>query len=643
MTTFRKTLLAALARSLVRGKSLLRALLAYWFGAIVSESRSQTPTTDSSRLSIQEFLKDAEVSLIGPVSGDGLLDLSAGLKEQFIRRLQADPECMIPAYSYRLPTGMESGQFLTLDVGGSTLRVAVVELKGRHGDLRSSSEIVSIRNYTIDKAIKDLEGMAFFDWMGARIIETISNGPSRVQNPNQPLPMALAWSFPIEQTSLSTGKLQGMGKGFMAAQGLLGEDLGDILQRACKNRGLNAEVQAILNDSSACLLSECYMQPSTRFGLILGTGFNVAAYLPVSSVGHFKFGVRPQSWFDNASHVIVNTELGMFGHNILPLVKWDRQLLQHLPRPDFQPLEYLVSGMYLGEIGRLALIDAIERTGIFGGVVPPSLLNPFALGTDMLAFLESDTSSELLEAKALFCARHPSAHIPTSSDLHALKALASFISTRSSALAATSVYTLWDLRRESQLEYISSLPEISPLRSHAELDMELSLQTIVGFNGGVIEKYPGYLNNCQQYLDQLVASKGQPGLALFVAGVVAASGSLCWEPIQLDYPLNWQAGPRLFPGNVIAGYNDDYDNWDAESWAGHIVGECDQFERATSTHSFSAINSGSGDQNRYWFGYCYAGGPTTQWDYVRGDDVEGSIVYNLVEVPSSSIDLGQTP
>jgi hexokinase len=413
---------------------------------------------------------------------------------------------MIPAYSYRLPTGQESGQFLTLDVGGSTLRVAVVELKGRHGDLKSSTEIVSIRNFYIDKAIKDLVGVAFFDWMAARIVETTSIGLKKTQSPSHPLPMALAWSFPIEQTSLGTGRLQGMGKGFMAAEGLLGQDLGELLKTACKNHGVNVEVQAILNDSTACLLSECYMQPSTRFGLILGTGFNVAAYLPVPTVGRAKYGSRPQSWFDNASHVVVNTELSMFGHDILPLTKWDRLVLESLPRPDFQPLEYLVSGMYLGEIVRLVLIDAIESTGVFGGVVPPSLRVRHGLGTDTLAVFESDLTPELAEARVAFSARHPSIQAPTTSDLFVLKSLASIVSTRSSALVATSVYALWDFRREAQKEYITSLPEGSALRTHTEDDMRLSLHTTVGFNGGVIEKYPGYLNNCQQYINQLVDS-----------------------------------------------------------------------------------------------------------------------------------------
>lgn len=178
-----------------------------------------------------------------------------------------------------------------------------------------------------------------------------------------------------------------MGKAFSANKGLLGQDLGDILRRGCKNNGLNVEVEAIINDSSACLLSQAYAYPSTRFGLILGTGLNIAVYLPVLAIGRKKFGVRPPGWFDTASHVIVNTELGMFGHDILPLTKWDRQLQDGHARPVFQPLELLVSGMYLGEVARFALIEAVETTGIFGGVVPSSLTTPYSLGTDTLSMI----------------------------------------------------------------------------------------------------------------------------------------------------------------------------------------------------------------------------------------------------------------
>jgi hexokinase len=179
-----------------------------------------------------------------------------------------------------------------------------------------------------------------------------------------------------------------MGKGFLAANGLIGQDLGEVIKFACNSRGLHVELHAILNDSSATLLSQSYTHTTTRFGLILGTGVNIAAYLPVASIGRPKFGKRPTEWFGEATHVIVNTELGMFGKDILPLTRWDQQLKADHPRPDFQPLEHLVSGFYVGEVCRLILVEAIETTSIFGGVLPPSLVKPYSLDTETLSMIE---------------------------------------------------------------------------------------------------------------------------------------------------------------------------------------------------------------------------------------------------------------
>ncbi|KAM5346647.1 hypothetical protein ACJ41O_009652 [Fusarium nematophilum] len=506
MATFRKTFLAAIVKSLLRGKSLVQAILAYWVGPLRLGADGKARADSPSRRSAQEFLKEAEALLLDPVSRDGLQQLSRDLRMQLLDRLQTDMECMLPSYSHQLPRGTERGRFLSLDVGGSTLRVALVELRGRISNIGEESEIVSIRNFYIGPDIKALEGMAFFDWMAERILETLAAELEEHRRPDQPLPMSMAWSFPIEQTSLAGGKLQGMGKGFLANKGLMGEDLGQIVQAACRNRGLSVELRAIVNDSSACLLSESYTHTSTRFGLILGTGFNLAAYLPVSAIGRVKFGQRPPQWFEKATHVIVNSELSMMGRGILPLTRWDQQLLDNHSRPEFQPLEHMVSGMYLGEVCRLALVEAIESTGVFGGVVPPTLQKPYSLATETLSQIESDTSLELEEARNMFSLRYPSPHIPTTSDLSFLRQLASFVSTRSSALVATGVYTFWNLRIDSQNDHIKSLPLDSPLRESAEADRDLA-ETTVAFNGSVIESYTGYLSSCQSYLDDLVASE----------------------------------------------------------------------------------------------------------------------------------------
>lgn len=181
----------------------------------------------------------------------------------------------------------------------------------------------------------------------------------------------------------------GMGKGFLATSGLLGQDLGAIIQSACLQHGLNVQLASIINDGSATLLSQAYTHAETRFGLILGTGTNIAVHLPVSAIGRSKFGTRPESWFDSASHVIVNTELGMFGHDILPETRWDALLNASHPRPEFQPLEHYLSGYYLGEICRLAIVEAVETTGLLGGELPPSLAEPYSLDTEILSRMEA--------------------------------------------------------------------------------------------------------------------------------------------------------------------------------------------------------------------------------------------------------------
>jgi hexokinase len=197
MSDLRKSFLAAIVKSLIRGKSLIQAILSYWISPLGIKIITETRATKTPTKSVQEFLKEAEAALIGPVSGDGLLELSAGLKRQFTERLLTDSQCMIPSYVHQLPSGLESGKYLALDVGGSTLRVALVELVGSDVASRRVSDIVSLRSFTIDSSVKQLEGLAFFDWMAARIVETLSiKGEKQVGS--KPLPIALSWSFPVE-------------------------------------------------------------------------------------------------------------------------------------------------------------------------------------------------------------------------------------------------------------------------------------------------------------------------------------------------------------------------------------------------------------------------------------------------------------
>lgn len=127
--------------------------------------------------------------------------------------------------------------------------------------------------------------------------------------------------------------------------------------------------------------------------------------------------------------------------------------------------------------------------------------------------------------------KHPSVHQPSTSDMQAIRTIASFVVRRSSALVAASVYALWDLRTTLSQQHASSFPENDPRREELECEASLA-ETSVAFNGSVIEKYPKYLENCSAVLNSLVASKA-PGAAKSVTLVMAHESSLFGAAIAL--------------------------------------------------------------------------------------------------------------
>lgn len=209
MPTLRQILLAAV-KSLLQGKSLIAALLALWTGA--SELSKDSDSNSNSKLdkaapsvSIEarakdDFLKEFDDLFLRPIEGAALRQFAKELKAQFRDGLLSNPACMLPSYNHQLPSRSEHGRYLALDVGGSTLRVAVVELRGQDAQ-GSASRIVRQDSFKIDRTVKDLEGIAFFDWVAEKIVSTVwaaSDSDDNVTASTGPLFIGLAWSFPIE-------------------------------------------------------------------------------------------------------------------------------------------------------------------------------------------------------------------------------------------------------------------------------------------------------------------------------------------------------------------------------------------------------------------------------------------------------------
>jgi hexokinase len=343
----------------------------------------------------------------------------------------------------------------------------------------------------IDKKIRDLKGRLFFDWMAERIGEMLAEYNHMHGTSDARLRMGLAWSFPVEQTSPRTGKLLAMGKGFCATHGVEGEDLSELIMTSCRARRLNVELMAIVNDGTATLLSKAYRDPSTRMSLILGTGTNAAVFLPTSSLGRDKFGDRPQSWHKAAERVLVNTEVSMFGRHTLPRTRWDDELNDHHVLPDFQPLEYMITGRYLGEIARLILMEAITTAGLFDGEIPERLAEPYAFDTRILAGFQTDTTRTLSKASMAFLQAHGLPSPPRLSELTFIRDVAELISRRAATYLATALHALWRLRTAAE-----------------GLEPGEASHVTIACDGTIIEKYPGFRRHCQERLDELCVRSG---------------------------------------------------------------------------------------------------------------------------------------
>ena len=394
---------------------------------------------------------------------------------------------MLPSYNFLLPSGNETGTFLVLDVGGSTFRVALVSLLGRaHG--QNGMKILRMTSTSIDEQVRSLHGTEFFDWMAVRIKETLLDGPETSTHDGS-IPMGLSWSFPIEQVSQRRWKIQNMGKGFNCSKGTIGQDLGDLITASCAKLDVNVRINAIINDSPATLLTRAYLDPATSISLIVGTGMNAAIHFPVSQIAYEKFGARGRPNQDEAERVIVNTELSMFGGGILPTTRWDDQLNRSHVLPDFQPLEYMCTGRYLGEIVRLIIFEATQTVDLFGGRIPSSMATPYSLDTTFLAILESDTTPNMSRASSYLEKTHTFTSLPSLDDLLFLRTVAECVSSRSAAYLATSIHALWSLDRQSLM---------------TETD-----KTTIACEGSVINKYPGFRDLCQSYIARMIAVGGE--------------------------------------------------------------------------------------------------------------------------------------
>lgn len=237
-----------------------------------------------------------------------------------------------------LPTGMEKGEFIAVDLGGTNLRVYLIDLygKGEYQILPRFAEPLKV-----DGEYDYTHGSAedFFDF--------IAEGIGEVAEPEKEYRLGLTFSFPVEMKSLDSAILQRWTKEF-DVEGVVGKDVMELLREALHRKGLDrVKPTAVLNDTTSALLAAAYEQPHTYIGAIYATGFNIAAYDKGA-------GEAP---------MIINLEAG--GFSKLTPNSWDMMLDKASVSPGAQRLEKMVSGRYMGELYSLVTSSLMGKEESF--------------------------------------------------------------------------------------------------------------------------------------------------------------------------------------------------------------------------------------------------------------------------------------
>lgn len=345
-----------------------------------------------------------------------------------------------------LPDGSEKGDYLSIDFGGTNLRVGLVRLNGNGNftiekKLAKPLKVPGKYDYTSSTAT----AKALFSFIASLIKELIGSSTKKYY-------LGHTFSFPSTQTNIYNAKLIKWTKEF-ATRDVEGKIINDLLKDALHEQQLdNVEPIAIINDTVAVLLAAAYTSSNTYIGSIYATGHNTCYF-----ESNNKYIKKP---------TIINLEIGNFDK--LSLNDYDKALDAASVAPYEQRLEKMVAGRYIGELFAYCLQD------LFGLATLPVFSS-----IDLSVILE-DESPNRTATKQLI-KDHLQVDLSDDEAL-AINRLADAITARSARLAAAS--------------YCGILWHIFP---HGQPEHRIFI------DGSLFQNVPNVTTNMQQALNEILA------------------------------------------------------------------------------------------------------------------------------------------
>ncbi|KAF1977085.1 hypothetical protein BU23DRAFT_500805 [Bimuria novae-zelandiae CBS 107.79] len=343
------------------------------------------------------------------ISGEKLKKIVTRFRDELEEGLQENGTNipMNVTWVHRLPTGKEKGTILTLDLGGTNLRVCKVTLHGDSTDLKDPSQKYTLdqEQYKLPGSIKTATAEELWTYIAEKLSDFIDQKLGGEYNDTNKLPLGFTFSYPATQERIDHAILQTWTKGF-DIEGVEGQDAAAQLREKIEERKLPLELICVINDTVGAMVASAYNDHDTIIGGIFGTGCNAAYMSSVPSIK--KLDPNDARLKDSDGHksgqMAINCEYGAFdnAHRVLPLTKYDAQIDEKSPRPGEQAFEKFSAGLYLGEIFRLVLVELTDKGLIFKNAQSDKLRKSYTLDTGFLSQMEDDESRGFADTRRLF-------------------------------------------------------------------------------------------------------------------------------------------------------------------------------------------------------------------------------------------------
>ena len=119
--------------------------------------------------------------------------MSSEFQEGLSKRDHKSSIKMLITYVHSLPDGSESGDFLALDLGGSNFRVLLIKIK-------DGKDTQIVKKSKLSEELITQTQEVLFDHIASEVASFIKE-----QNLKEVLPLGFTFSFPVEQSSLTSG------------------------------------------------------------------------------------------------------------------------------------------------------------------------------------------------------------------------------------------------------------------------------------------------------------------------------------------------------------------------------------------------------------------------------------------------------